>query len=337
MSGDEDDAGGRPPGRGDPTDGQAADPATGSTDGDAVAERAADPADGPSDTSRRIRRALREVRREGQKAAAIYAVVDAALVALAVNLAIRFLNPSFLPETVPLPGVVVERLGLAVGAVDTAIVAGVVLGLLAFTAELAVRIRRPLVEQFEAANPEVREALRTARDAVDDGRDSQMARALYEDVIARLGRASSVGLLDLRRLTATVAVLLLISVASIQVAVVGLDLDDLTAAGPGADGGGPDQGRPDDPGLEEGDDILGEAENVSAGDKPLEAELPTQGSGDDSGTSPPSSYDTGYSGAGDVEGQDAGYVADEQLADAELIRQYNLKIRETSDETESNS
>jgi len=312
----------------DPTD----DAAAGADTDDSV-----DDATNAADTGRRIRAALREVRREGWKAALVHATVDAALAALLVNVAIRFLDPPVLPDGVPLPGVVVDRLGLAVGTVELSIVAGAVAGLVVAAAELFVRLRRSPIERFEAANPEVREALRTARDAVDDGSDSTMALALYEDVIDRLGRTSSVGLLDLRRLGVTLALVLVIGVASIQVAVVGLDIGDLTdpsPTGPGSGGGGGDTAE--DPGLEDGDDILGEAENVSAGDTELEAELPSQGSGDEP-TDPSDSYDTGFSGSTQVEGQEAGFAENERLDDAELIRQYNLKIRETTDETESTS
>ncbi len=44
-------------------------------------------------------------------------------------------------------------------------------------------------------------------------------------------------------------------------------------------------------------------------------------------------YDsTGYGGDGAVESQRAGYLADDTLEEADLIRDYSLEIRENEDE-----
>lgn len=283
----------------------------------------------------RMSAALDEVRREGRKVAVIYAAVDAALATLAVNVALQVLAPPSVPGAVGLPAAVGDALG-APGVrpeVETSILVGLAAGLAVFVAEFLLRIRRPAVEQFENANPEVREALRTARDAVRGGRDSAMAARLYEDVIESLRATSSAGLVDLRRVTLTVAVVLALSVASIQVAVV-----DVSLFG-GDDGPGAENARPDEyTGLQDGDQILGEAENVSAGDNELEASLDSQRDGDaDGSASAPASYDTGgFAGGGDVESQRAGFAAEERLEDAELVREYNLRIREDSSESDRN-
>ncbi len=285
----------------------------------------------------RMADALAEVRREGYKVAVIYAVVDAALVTLAVNLLLQVVTVGAIPETVrplaPLSGVLsgTGLSWLAGTPVGTSTLAGAAAGLLTFVVEFALRVRRPLVEQFEAANPSIRESLRTARDTVEDGRETVMALALYRDVLDRLRDTSSLELIDARRLVVTVTVLVAVSLVSIQVAVVDLNLG---LGGP--DGGdGPDQSPNQRPyeGLRDGDAILGDAENVTAGDTELDADLQTQGGGESGNGSSAAAYDqSGFASSADVESQQAGFAPSEQVEDAELIREYNLKIRDIEDD-----
>jgi hypothetical protein len=281
----------------------------------------------------RMRRAITEVRREGYKVTLIYAVVDAAFAALVVNLLVQVLKPSQLPTTLPWPTVlfdaIVRYAGAPPGPLQTSVVVGIAAGVVVFVVEFAVRTRRPFVEQFEGANPEVREALRTARDTVRAGRDSRMALALYEDVLARLRRTSSIGLVNLKRVFLTVLVISVVSVASIQVAVVDLDIGDFD----GADAGDTGSDRESEyEGLQDANDVLGEPEDVSAGEETLNTTLSTEGGGDDgSASSAPAYESSGFSGTADVEGQEAGFAESEQLEDAELIREYNLRIRAEDD------
>lgn len=287
---------------------------------EASADRSADsdPDTGEAAGARReVARALGEIRREAYKVAAIYAVVDAALATLVVNLALRVAGPSWAEGTVRAASV----------PVPTPIVVGVAAGAVVLVVEFGLRARRPVVAQFEAANPAVREMLRTARDAVDDDRDSRMARALYDDVLARLRETSSVGLVDARRLTATLLVVAVVSVASIQVVVVDLQLGGTD--GPTAPGAAE---TPDYDGLRSGDEVLGEAENVSAGDNELDAQLGGSGEGEAPPGGAPSSYDAGGLPSGDVESQRAGFSDAERVEDAELIRDYTLELSNQTDE-----
>jgi len=182
----------------------------------------------------RVRRALREIRREGWKVAVIYAIVDATLATLLANLLVTVLGgvPG-LPARVPIPEAVRRALRETVGitlaepTVSSAAVVGVAIGCLVFGADVALRVRRPLVEQFEAANPELAESLRTARDAVRADRHSRMARRLYEGVLDDLKQSSSIGLLDLRRITVSVLLITALSVGTIQLAVVDLSIAGL--------------------------------------------------------------------------------------------------------------
>lgn len=310
-----------------------------SSAGDASRDAASADRLGPQ---KRVKKAIKAVRREGYKVAVIYAFVDAALVALGLNLLFELYTPSGLPASVPLPAAIQGPLAAALpygfpDAIATGTIIGVVAGALVLVGEVVFRVRRPLVEQFEAANPSIQEALRTARDAVREGRDNRMTVALYEDVLARLRETSSVGLLNLRRLTVTLVIVVAVSLVSVQVAVVDLDLGDFVGNGQqdGEPGGTPDQDRPQDAygGLQNGSDILGDPTDVSAGRDEINATLPTQGGGTGGTSGPPSAYDSGgFSGSGDVESQQAGFAESEQLEDADLIREYNLKIRSTDDE-----
>ncbi|MFB6122159.1 MAG: hypothetical protein ABEJ78_01700 [Haloferacaceae archaeon] len=279
----------------------------------------------------RMRRAIRQIRREGYKVAVVYAVVDAALAVLLSNLLLQILDVPYVPGRLPLPGTVVTALGrvgvtLSEPTVTGASVVGVAVGLLVFAGEIALRVRRPLVEQFEAANPEVREALRTARDAVEDGLDNRIARSLYQDVLDRLRDASSVGLLDVRRVAVTLLLVVALSLVNIQVAVVDVSIGGFGGQPTPDSGGG---GASEYAGLQNGSSILGDPTNVSAGDDELEAGIETGGAGTGNGSDVPRAYDTsGFASGGTVESQQAGFSETERLEDAELIREYNLKIRE---------
>jgi hypothetical protein len=295
---------------------------------------------GPDDAppaERKIRRAIVQIRREGRKVAAIYATVDAALATLLANLAATLFGVPGLPTRLPIPDAILRGLAgaglsLAEPTVSSAAVVGVAVGLVVFVAEVTWRLRRPLVEQFEAANPDLREALRTARDAVRDDRHSTMARRLYEGVLADLREASSVGLVDLRRVAATLLLVSLLSVATIQLAVVDLSV---TGLGPSASPGGPDSGTQTEyAGLQDGSSILGEPEDVPEGQEQLDAAIDTSGSGRGNGTDAGSAAayeDSGFDDSSTVESQRAGFSERERLDDAELIREYNLRIRQETD------
>jgi len=289
--------------------------------------------DAGDDARTRMERALGEVRRECWKAATVHAVAEAAVVFLAANLLFVTVEPSWLPARYPLPGSVNERLVdvLDVGRVSLAVPGSAALAagiaVFVFVVAVAVRVRRPLVEQFEAANPPVREALRTARDAVGDDADSAMARRLYGDVLDRLGESSGLALVHGRRLAVTVVVAVLLSVATVQVAVVGPALFDAPAD---VREEGPDEPETNYTGLRDGDRVLGDSEAVEAGDEELNASIDSTGGGQDVGGDQQFPSDggpgTGASGGG-VDSQQAGFAAPEQIEDAELVREYNRRIR----------
>ncbi len=285
----------------------------------------------------RMRQALTEIRREGWKVAVIYATLDAALVTLGTNLVLSVWQPPFLPARVPIPEAGVTALRSTIGltladpTVGTSAIVGVILGVVAFSAEVTLRVRRPLIEQFEAANPGLRESLRTARDALAADTNSRIARRLYEDVLSELRRSSSLGLVDLRRVTATVVLVAIVSLASIQLAVIDISIGAIDGPGDGTPG---DTRADEYSGLQDGSSILGEAEDVPTGENSMDALIGTTGSGgsDGTGDDPAVSYDTsGFAAGTSIESQQAGFSGSEQLEDAALIREYNLRIREGGD------
>ncbi|GAD52342.1 hypothetical protein MBEHAL_1102 [Halarchaeum acidiphilum MH1-52-1] len=297
-------------------------------DGAAEAEsgREIETGDGGGDASPRegMTRAIRAVRREGLKVAAIYATIDAVLVALLADLACTSVDAA--PATVSLPA-----LGPLAGySLPVAPLVAVALGLVAFSAEVVLRARRPLVEQFEAVNPAVREALRTARDAATDGRETRMAGRLYERVLADLRETSSVALLDARRVAVTLVAVAVVALLCVHVAVAGITIG--VGGGPGAttagSGGGGGDASDEYGGLQNASGVLGDPTDVEAGDDALNASV--QASSGGSGADSPESYDaSGYTGgsSGAVESQQAGYDAPSDVEDADLIREYNLRIR----------
>lgn len=291
--------------------------------------------DGPeADTHReQLEEALSQIRREGWKAAVVQSVVEATALFLAANLLLAVTDPSWLTGRVTLPAsaYVAELLGhtgsLAVP--GSALLAAAV-GLLALLVGMWLRVRRPLVERFEAVNPPVAEALRTARDAVEDGASSEMATRLYADVTDRLTETSSVGLVNVRRIALTLVVIAALSAATTQVAVHGITIGD----GSGDDSVDTTGNESVEfTGLRDGTDVLGESEDVSAGDENISAEVESTGGDqelDDRETFPGSSGPSGE-GSGSVDSQQAGFAQPEQIEDAELIREYNIRIRETED------
>ncbi|ADQ67540.1 hypothetical protein C499_18554 [Halogeometricum borinquense DSM 11551] len=286
-----------------------------------------------------MRAAISEVRREGRKIAFLYALLDAGLVALAVNIGLRLFRPDALGGALSLPGAVAGAGGVVPATIYGSTIAGLGIGILTFVAEFSFRTRRPLVEQFETANPAVREELRTARDSIEDGTDTEMARHLYEDVLGDLRETSSLELVGTRRVVVTSLLVVVVSLASIHVAVVGLDLSQTFDDGDQAGSLQPNPDEPDreDEDLEDGEQILGDAENISAGDESINASVQGTGSGEGTSgsTAPPSSYDdSGFADAA-VESQQAGYAESENVEDAELIREYNLKIRDEDDEDDT--
>ncbi|ACV47487.1 MULTISPECIES: DUF7502 family protein [Halomicrobium] len=281
----------------------------------------------------RMAAAIAEVRYEGKKAAFVYAVVDAVLVALLANVVLTALSPAGLPTRVSVPAAMTEPIGAAVGrsipalSLPAGAVVGIALGGGWLLGEYLYRVRQPLVEQFEAANANVTDALRTARDAVEDGAETRMAARLYEDVLAGLKQSSSTALVDSRRLAGTLVVVLLVSLATVQVAVVDVSLLDRDPVETESTDDGPDEYG----GLEDGDAILGDSEDVQAGEENLTAEIDSTGGDqevDRSQEFPSSDTDGPGSASGTVDSRQAGFAGQEEIEDAALVREYNLRIRE---------
>lgn len=283
---------------------------------------------------RRMERAIRQIRREGWKAAFIHSAVEAVALLLAANLFLALLEPSWLPGRIALPAAtapVAELLGRSGRpALPGSVLVATGVGLLALGAGMWFRVRRPLVERFEAVNPPVSEALRTARDAVEDGASSRMATRLYADVLDRLRETSSIGLVSLRRIGLTLVVIIVLSAVTTQVAVYDIELVGGSDDGPGES---PENESIEFTGLRDGNAVLGDPEEVSAGDENISAEIESTG-GDQELDDPerfPSTGGVSGGGSGEINSQQAGFAQPEQIEDAELIREYNIRIRENEE------
>ena len=168
----------------------------------------------------RMERGIRTVTREGQKATLIESTVEAVAVLLLVNLFIAVVPIAQLPETVPVPGAPTP----ALATLNTGAVVAAIAGVSVFAVALRLRLRRPTVERFGEVNPELAEALRTARDAVEADAEGRMAARLYDDTVERLGEASSLGLLDLRRLGVVLLVVAVAAPASLGATAAGFEV-----------------------------------------------------------------------------------------------------------------
>ncbi|MEF8978760.1 MAG: hypothetical protein V5A39_07805, partial [Haloarculaceae archaeon] len=287
------------------------------------------------DHREQIKSALRQIRREGWKAAFIQSVVDAVALFLAANLLVLVTDPSWLPEPIALPADATAQLAELLGhsgslAVPGSALLAAAVAVLALVAGIGLRVRRPLVERFEAVNPPVAEALRTARDTVEDGASSQMATRLYADVLDHLQETSSIGLVNLRRIALTLVIIAVMSAATTQVAVYEITID----GGAGDDAVDTTANESVEfTGLRDGNAVLGDSEEVSAGDENISAQVESTGGDqelDDQDRFPATGGPSGGE-TGSVDSQQAGFAQPEQIEDAELIREYNIRIRETEE------
>ena len=84
--------------------------------------------------------------------------------------------------------------------------------------------------------------------------------------------------------------------------------------------------------FQDGEDIPGDAEDVEAGDEVENTTGPGTGEGDGEGPTAPGGGTGGAGGSGEFDSQQAGFAGDDRIEDAELVREYNLRIREFEDE-----
>ncbi|MDY6817775.1 MAG: hypothetical protein SVG88_03860 [Halobacteriales archaeon] len=302
--------------------------------------QSADPtAQGATDHQAEIRTAIAEIRREGRKAAFIHAIVDAVAAVMILNLALSMLGPAVLDRTVGPPITVNRLIAIHLGTqgvippVRYGTLLAIATGPFVFIAEFLWLLRRPLVERFEAANPSVQEALRTARDTVQRDADGPIARALYADVIDRLQTTSSIGLLNVARIMIALGLILGAGLAAVQVSVVGFEVELATTDE--SDGAGPTvetTHTPDPDELQSGESVLGEPTDVTAGSENLSAEVAASAGGRGTEQRPYGSGGTTDSDSA-VDSQRAGYARPEEVEDAELIREYARRIASQQEET----
>lgn len=295
---------------------------------------------GRPDPREELLAAVSEIDREARKAAFLQAALDAMLVFVALRLALRLTPPgggSGALVSVPLPGGLAGALG-GVGVVlpdpvtvSAAGAATALTGVAWFVADALLRYDRLGVERFEADNPVVEEALRTARDTAEVDADNPVATELYRDVLGRLGDTSSRAFLRRRQLVAVVAGIALVSAATVGVAGLGLspigtggDADVGAVGGAGGGGGGGAGGESSGSGG--GADLLGEEGEVERGTDDRSLQLRGEGEG---GAGGGGDYSGGSFDAdpGSVEASRAEFSEEERPEEAELVRAYTERIR----------
>jgi hypothetical protein len=275
-----------------------------------------------------ILRAEKEIRREGAKAAFLHAAIETTLVFVAVFFVLDVSGPSWVPtsvgtDAVTVPGSAVVALGVA---------------LVFFAADAFFVYRSRTVEYFEEANPQVKEALRTARDAANRDEETEMAARLYDDVLQELRTTSSEGFVDVRRIVGALA--LVVGAGFLMLGAsfggVGFGGDGLFGgtptegnndAGEGQGGGGTGGERQYDD-LQNPDEVLGETGDVTRGTDDQDVELRRSGTGGDgSGETGSAGGGSDYTGGIEVDSRRTEYSPEEEIDDAELVKEYNLRIR----------
>jgi hypothetical protein len=272
--------------------------------------------------------AEKEIRREGAKAAFFHATIEATLVFIAVFFFIDSSSAPWLPESIGNEAVTVPA--SAVVAVSVAIVF--------FCIDAAVVYRSRTVEYFEEANPQVKEALRTARDAARRDEGNEMAERLYGDVLEELRTTSSEGFVSVRRIVGSLALVVGVGVLLLTASVGGVGFGDGlfgenpfggsgdTSANEGQGGGTGGERQYED--LQNPDEVLGERGEVTRGTDDQEVELRRSGTGGDGdGETGSAGGGNDYTGGVSVESRRAEYSPEEEIDDAELVKEYNLKIR----------
>lgn len=279
----------------------------------------------------KILQAEKEIRREGAKAAFLHGMVEATVFFVVVYFVLFTFQPDAVPDTIP-----IEQAGVAVpGAVIVAAVAAFFF--LIVDAYLVYRKRT--LEYFEDVNPQINEALRTARDAAERDEQTEMAEALYDDVLKELKNTSSDGFVSIPRMTGSVVLVFALAFLLLSASLGGfgggqsLFSDETTnqggssTQGEGAGGGGGGSGNAEGQ-LQNAEDVLGESGEVSRGENRQNAELDRSGSGGDGeGGSGAVGEGRDYSEGVNVEGQRTEFSPEEEIEDAELVKEYNLRVR----------
>lgn len=269
-----------------------------------------------------VLQAEKEIRKEGAKAAFLHAVVEATLVALVGVFVLS--SSGAVPETV--------------GPVSGEVVIGVVVAFLFGIVSFYLTYRRRTVETFEKLNPRVKEALRTARDSARDGDESEMAKKLYEDVAKELQSTSAEGFVSTKRIATSVVLLLGLGMLLLHVSFVGVGgsgdgifglsggtgSQDTSEDSQGSEGG---TGEYDE--LQNPDEVLGEEGEVLQGTEDEEVQLRTGGDGEggDVGETGTTGDINDRRGSSEIDPQRAEFADTEEIEDAELVKEYNLRVR----------
>lgn len=296
----------------------------------------------PQSAREELLEALAEIRSEARKAALMQAFLDALLVLIVCRLLLQLIAFDLGSETIisaPIPGGFTDALsgiGVILPNPITISAGGFIVTLTAgswFAADFVIRNQRLDVEQFEAGNPAVSEALRTARDSAERDADSPIANELYRTVIERLQDTSSQVFVQRRQLLGVVIGIAVCSAAIVAIAGAGISLLGSVAVsgapveggggGSGAGGGG--GGGSSSTGGEE--DLLGSEGKVERGSQDQTVQLGGKGEGSASGGGDYSggSFDVDPAS---VDASASEFTEEDRPENANLVRAYNRQIRE---------
>jgi len=279
----------------------------------------------------KVLQAEKEIRREGAKAAFLHGAVEATAFFAIVYFVLFTVQPDAVPNTIP-----VEAAGVAV---PSAVVVSAALAVVFLIIDAYLVYRKRTLEYFEDVNPQVDEALRTARDAAERGEENEMAEALYGDVLEELKNTSSDGFVSVPRMAGSVLLFFALAFLLLSATLGGfgggetLFSDETTAQGGGGGagesegGGGGGEGETQQE-QQSSEDVLGESGEVTRGTDERSVELDRSGSGGEGGGGTGSVGEGREYGEGiSVEGQRTEFSPEEEIEDAELVKEYNLRVR----------
>ncbi len=139
--------------------------------------------------------ALKSLKMEVLKVSLLHALLDAGIAVLAINIVLFFLG-----------------LGLFRIPISLAVGCGVAIF------EFSIKFKNFKLETYEKYNPEVAEMLRTAHDNV--GKDNEVVKVLFQDVIKKLRFSSTYQLIQHKRAMVKIGVLFVLSLSTMTFTVI---------------------------------------------------------------------------------------------------------------------
>jgi hypothetical protein len=270
-----------------------------------------------------IRYALKDIRLEAIKASIFHSLFEGAIVLVISNyLLSNYIEGSIMYSDIEIP---------------LFLVYSIIISLVFIIIDFLITYRSRDIYKMEKDNPRLQYALRTAKEGSDREEEPNiMEKRLYEDVLDELKKSSSKGFVNGKRFVFIFGLMFVMGGVSVGSDYTGFGLSDVgEGLGISSDGNqdssgssGSQQNQYDS--LQDPDDVLGEEGEVTRGSDTEDIELRQSGSGSSGEEDSQSNYesDNSYPTTSSVEGVRSEYNNEEEIEDSDLVKEYNLRIRE---------